>query len=301
MRELAADISDRPRLPGVFPLAAVRKITEIGNGEGELRGNGYVVVPPSLHPKGSAYRWLNRPELEIPLVDDPVGSGLLSESLPPPHRQDEGKDPYTNPLHALVCVPKTVEEAILATLPTGPRQRNRRVFWLALYLRMLLGGEAGSQKLRPIVRDWHSRALPTIQTKPFDVSWTDFVVAWRRIKGVPLQMHTIVVEALNMPEPPAALIYNDPDMRLLVRLCDRLQHHWGTQPFFLSCRKVQETLGLSRMAAWRMLQTLWFEGVIELDKRGRLARPGEETNVASTWWYIGLAPETQLIDTAAAV
>jgi hypothetical protein len=157
---------------------------------------------------------------------------------------------------------------------------------------MLLGPETGAEKLRPIVRDWHSRALPVIQTKGFDTSWTDFVVAWNRIKGVPLNMHSIVVEALNMSEPPAALFYDDPDFRLLVRLCDRLQHHWGEQPFFLSCRKVQQTLSLSRMRAWRMLETLRFDGIIKLHKRGRKAAPGEDKDQATTWWYIGLSEPT---------
>jgi hypothetical protein len=38
-------------------------------GDGELRGGGYCLAPPSKHPNGHVYRWLIAPGDEIPTID----------------------------------------------------------------------------------------------------------------------------------------------------------------------------------------------------------------------------------------
>jgi hypothetical protein len=42
--------------------------------------------------------------------------------------------------------------------------------------------DAAADQLRPILTQWHEVALPRIRTKDFGESWTDFVVAWERVR-----------------------------------------------------------------------------------------------------------------------
>jgi len=56
----------------------IKKLTD-----GELRGAGYCLLPPSRHPAGTAYHWLNPlPEGQLPTIDDIQGKGLLGHSTP---------------------------------------------------------------------------------------------------------------------------------------------------------------------------------------------------------------------------
>jgi hypothetical protein len=49
-------------------------------GPGEYRGTcgQYVVLPPSAHPDGGQYEWVNVPDAGVPPVDDPVKRGLAA-------------------------------------------------------------------------------------------------------------------------------------------------------------------------------------------------------------------------------
>src|SRR5262249_7104230 len=142
----------------------------------------YVLLPPSLHPDGPAYVWLN------PLPDGALPPLPPSLAVPPGQGQAKA-DPetqrrkYTKPLAPSLC-PRNredVRQAVARTLPTGPRQRRRLLFDLARALKALLP-EATPAELRGILQDWHRQALPFIRTKPFSTSWTDFVEGWQSVK-----------------------------------------------------------------------------------------------------------------------
>jgi hypothetical protein len=132
-----------------------------------------------------------------------------------------------------------------------------------------------------IVADWHQRALPVIRTKPLDESMQDFIVAWNRIKSLPLSLERVVEKAKSAPTPPIAMHYGEP-LRLLVRVCQALQKEWGDRPFFLSVREAERISGMSRMEAWRAFQVLQFDEILKLETMGTL-----KGRKATQWKYLG--------------
>jgi bifunctional DNA primase/polymerase-like protein len=140
--------------------------------DGELRGEGsYCLLPPSVHPQGTVYRWLRSMPDEIPLID-PRDAGLVRLWAAQP---DEGQSKQRNggtqeqsnsgyrgtdvvtgdgPEHEIVsrvsgketarCSIRSVEEAVEAALPTVPHDNHRSLFTLAralLALEVYLIGE----------------------------------------------------------------------------------------------------------------------------------------------------------------
>ena len=80
---------------------------------------------------------------------------------------------------------------------------------------------------------------------------------------------TLILERADKAEQTAAALgYGSPETRRLVMLCRELQRASGSGPFFLSCRTAGELLGLDHMTAWRRLQVLRLDGVIEETCRG---------------------------------
>ena len=82
---------------------------------------------------------------------NPVRSGLLTQA----HPEHTQADTHAHPAYSLL-VSDGVEAAILATLPSGPGQRNHRLFDLARRLKAIMPG-ATMDALEVIVRAWHSR------------------------------------------------------------------------------------------------------------------------------------------------
>ncbi len=257
--------------------------------DGELRGaGGYCCLPPSVHPDGPDYEWIVPLTDEIPVVDPyaaglgPVGTerteadrgrlskqkamGVGDESL------DEG----------------LVEEAIKATLPTRAGERNRRVFDYARRLKGIQGlAGADWATLRPLVRRWHDAALPVIQTKAFEETWSDFITAWGRIE-TPFNP-TLMEDALQWARenPVAGLDYEHPALRDLVGLCRELQLLHGDKPFFLSCRKAGEVLGVDHRKANAWLNMLEADGWITAIIKGR---EGKNYWKATRYQYLGPLP-----------
>jgi hypothetical protein len=70
-------------------------------------------------------------------------------------------------------------------------------------------------------------------------------------------------------------------------MCKILSDAAGGKPFYLACRTVERLFGVSRMAAWRWLESLQFYGIIEAQKKGRL-----EGRQATTWLYNAKEPRS---------
>ena len=194
----------------------------------------------------------------------------------------------------------TVEDAIAATIPSGPGFRNGQIFVFARYLKgMPQYGNSEVGALKPVLVEWHRRALPFIGTKDFGETWRDFVVAWGRVKSPishgPLAL--IVQAALSKPAPQAADRYDTPDLRALVAVCAELQRIHGEEPIFLTCRDAAQYVGGNRAAfrIWnRHLNRLVADKVLRLHQQGGwMKRDGTsvgKSHRASEYFYLGDMP-----------
>ena len=269
-----------PELAGTLPTVSTargrhvyfngsrRHIVHVG--DGELRGAGYCLLPPSVHPTGHVYGWT------VPLPDGPLPA-IEPESvgLAPAVTERAESVERTERIKAMVegDGELTVEQAIVASLPNGPGERNNLEFVLARALKAVPNiADADPQELKLYVKRWHALAVPTMGTKPFDETWFDFLYGWKKVK-FPLgeePMAQILKRAKDSVYPKAAERYELPALRLLVALCRELQRAAGDAPFYLSCRTAERLLGVNHMKAWKWLAGLTNDGVLrEVEKGGQ--------------------------------
>lgn len=253
---------------------------------GELKtGTGtYTVLLPSLHPEGFQYRWIREPELPLPIVDPAV---FLTCNREDGENREAQREPKT--LTGCVCERACAEisgdliqQAIKRTLPTGYGQRHRAIFNLARELKAWLPA-APFVELKPIVREWHQRALPNIRTKPFDETWFDFMESWPKVMfpagEEPIQM--ILDKALQSDLPAIAEQYESPEVQALIVLCRELQRAVGNEPFFLACRTAGRLLDIDHTSANRYLRGLCNDEVIKLVSKG-----SQSSKKASRYRYL---------------
>jgi hypothetical protein len=177
--------------------------------------------------------------------------------------------------------PLTLEQAIIATIPSGPGYRNQRIFAFARYLKGIAEyRDQPASALEHVVRKWHSKAFPFIGTKEFYPTWKDFKVAWERVQ-VPIReglLTKIVREALANPFPTAADRYEEPEIRKLISVCAQLQNANGSNPFFLGCRNAAGLIGgdENQRTRWSgYLRQLCSDGVLKLHCKGSRGRASE--------------------------
>jgi hypothetical protein len=188
-------------------------------GDGELRGTSghYVLLPPSVHPEGPVYSWVN------PLPDAP---GILPPLPPSLTWRIARRDPATQqPMQPIACVTQAAVDAIEATLPDGPGQRNRKAFDLARQLKGMVGLDTSPAMLKAIVAEWHRRALPVITTKDFAETWSDFQIAWLAVKAPHgATVHAAYDAARRAPQ---AYIDGNAELGVLAAFCRNLSEASG--------------------------------------------------------------------------
>ena len=258
-------------------------------GDGELRGDRchYTLCPPSLHPSGARYAFIVplRAEELLPLPPSllrrwgaPRTSATATPVTTPGLDQPNTLRPTATQLH----VSGVVESAVAATLPTGPGQRNRRLFEFARILRGMMP-DATLDDRRVWVRNWFDRALPFIATKDCDESWRDFEVAWANVKRPVGKSFKLAAEGSEIPPVADRLGYTRHE-RALTGLCWRLQCQFGDGPFFLGCVEAGDYLGIKKTQAHKLLRTLQQDGVIALVTKGSKA-----SRKSSEWKFLAAA------------
>jgi hypothetical protein len=278
-------------------------------GDGEYRGTPghYCLLPPSAHPDGPVYTWLvPLPKNDLLPALDPDTTGLrrpwdegrcntedtegaedtesaegAADTAPPPSLPELSVFSAPSVLQA-----QAVQLAVESTLPRAERQRNRRLFDLARRLKGIpFLASADLATLRPIVVEWHRRALPFIGTKEFTASWADFIAAWGKVR-VPAGQGP-VEEAFRRAvksEPPAraAALYDEPPVLLLAALCRELQRIAGAGLFYLDCRTAGRLLSIHHTTAWRLLTVLCADGILMAGAKG-----SQVSGKANEYRYIG--------------
>ncbi len=273
----------------------VKKIKNLtgpeGDHEGELRGNGYSLLPPSIHPDGPIYTW-QKAIGPYPLQFlDPYEWGLALRKDCDTEESEEPEDieeiENIEEIKAIggvyEGVESRIENAINTTLPYSEAQRNQCVFALARALKAIPEIRKSEMRtLKPIVLRWHTKALPVIRTKPFEDTWADFVYGWGKVKCPTGDVLGIALERVRASEvSQVSLRYAQEETRLLVSICRELQRVNGENPFFLSTRKAAELVGLDVRSAHRRLNLLEVDGVLKTEEKGSAT-----TQKATRWRYV---------------
>lgn len=164
-----------------------------------------------------------------------------------------------------------VDEAIGRCIPKKVGDRNACLFNLARLLKFNLGYEGRKiTDIRPLVEQWHKRALPVIGTKPFVDSWADFTRAWRDAK-LPMDarmLEEIYSKVRKQPLPSEAVNYDRDEVKWLLGLCWELSKLTTTGRFFLSCHCAGDLLGVDSRQASRWLNMFEVDGVIVREETG---------------------------------
>ena len=281
---------------------------------GELRCTGINALPPTRRDDGFTYSWLILPTKDnLIFIEDVEGAGLWDfekEKVSKESNQkadgrqvkksrsDEIRDeseavprdylprlqPNPRPRFR-VEVDGELGNLIDTTLPTAPGQRNQQIFEFVRHLKALpVYAEMDPLAFQDVVREWHGRALPKINTKAFEETWCDFLYGWDKVRW-PKGIDPFVVAAKAYQASGEVVDLDDlddPKLVLLAGICRELQRMTGESPFFVACNKAGEFLGVSPATAWRYLYLLERVGVIACARRGR---PGGRH--ATRYWYVG--------------
>ena len=252
------------------PLFPYRPLRGVSYGVSDI---GHCLLPPSIHPDGAIYQWVN-PLLNGNLIAiDPKIAGFIPDVTEHTEQIE----------HTEAIISKDscfIKRVIARTLPQKAGQRNRKIFFFAKALRTEYP-DANPKMFREDVRSWHDLALPNIRTKDFAETWLDFRIAWDNVKyfeGV--NPMTIYEQAIKL-EPPKTVALNYPEnhkLQNLAVLCREMQKACSDKPFFLSARTAAGLLEISAMQANRYLRLLVREDVLMITEKGGTAETVRKAN-----------------------
>ncbi len=172
-----------------------------------------------------------------------------------------------------------LNEAIEETLPTGPGTRHDKLFEFVRRLKAIPQlAMADPVDLEEFVRQWHSRALPNIRKKHFDITLFEFIDGWNRCRWASGDnpVKEAARRARTLPIPDYAKRYDRKKIQLLLMLCAEMQKVFGfdadgaPRPFFLSCRIAAAALDVSDRNTWRWMKLFVDHGFLQLVAIGTL-------------------------------
>lgn len=252
---------------------------------GELRAEGaYTLLPPSKHPEGNLYSWIRPPRSFVDIPDvDPTLFGV--EAI----RDEKKRKPKPKTLRIVhpeheVDDSELTEfelEAIRLSMPNGVGQRNSKIFELARRL-LAQSTERSSERNQMVFDRWWDEARHFVGTKDYAVSLADWTIA---IEKATTPLHDPVSVCLlraREESPPLWTARMDPKCRILASLCRELQRMHGDDPFFLSARTAGKAIDVTHATAHA-----WLRIFVVLGKLREVARGSRQTNLATTYKYLG--------------
>lgn len=280
----------------------------IDHGDGEMRVKKcYCLLPPSRADAEQCYKSLIKFGKAVPQFGiDETGlnrswldgthnrpldiENLANSANPREHKQTEDSiGGRSNSTPQSARLQEIIQGAISRTLPTKPGERNRRLFDYARELKAIkeFAEVEDAKMLRPQVREWFRQAYSVIGTKTFDDTWMAFTYAWPRVKYAAGcgKLEELFELAKNASDPPEALEWEQPKLRLLIRFCRELQINAGhDNPFPLACRDANDLLGTNcHQTVWLWLKALCREKVLFAVSTGNYSK-----GTANTYRYVGV-------------
>lgn len=287
LREPTTDM-DRWRAAMKYIVGLLGTDRKIVNQERVMRLPGFDNVKSSPVPCKLVQCDETQHELELLKAKQDTGSLHSGRSA-----RSEQSDRSVKAMPPFVFSVEDIENAICMTVPDGERQRNRKIFDFARRLKGMMP-DAPKSELKELVRQWHSRALPFIRTKGFDMTWAEFLTSWKRTrKGAMLEPYEVALRTADAAEPPAsAMQYEDPQVRRLVGWCREMQRA-SEETFFLATRVIGRLLGISHTQAGKWMFMLEEDGILSMVSQGnRVTAPHYNYVAADLLPAEPLEPET---------
>ena len=268
-------------------------------GELILKGNAPTPLPPSGHPQGGKYKWTIEPGDSVGKVASLVYYGLFSGSVSnsfkrcsdtvtlhiptqPTQYQEEGRT-FKLFKGSGEFDESVAERYLRSTVPTGPDQREKGLWILA----MTLKGNELTRTLRvdhlePLLRWWWRLARPVVQDKEWSLTWGAFERAWGRVKCPSTDGKTLYAAFMRALEAgcpsEAAEMYGKGDNAgIIAALCRELaiDSTEADRSFFLACRSAAGLLGVSHQTVATYLLALKASRHIQLKKQGKTGTASE--------------------------
>jgi hypothetical protein len=257
--------------------------------DGELRADRvYTLLPPSQHPLGGFYAWMSNP-LRSSMRDITASRGDFSQN-----RLTASVDSVSSvSLCSLCLVPgmsleAMVERAVIVSTPSDEHRNHKMLFQLARACKSIeqeLGRKLSDREVESVFARWHDASNQFYRDgKGFDDYLFEFLSAVDSAKFA-LGDGAVTrawAEVKSRPLPSAAMRFENPELRLVVALCQVLQRIAGEAPFYLSVRTAQTLLRHET----HNTAAFWMRGLVRRKVLRIVEKGGPATKRATRYRYL---------------
>ena len=165
------------------------------------------------------------------------------------------------------------------SLPNSDIVWERALFDFAQYLRAIPRFDMlppGDRK-KVIRRYWYMKVRQQIDLPAFEIIWFDFEYAYKAIRHSknPLLPAIVMKAKGNSCDYPELFLY-DKQTQLMIKFFYHFQEFKGKEPFYISCRKIQQLLSINKNKIAEVIKELCKDNVIAVVR--------EHTNTESRYF-----------------